>query len=58
MVCGLDEDQVKRILHHAMSHRFFQEPKKGIVAHTAASKLLASDYLLSQWVGMATGEMW
>lgn len=55
---GLHESQVRRILRHAMSYRIFQEPRKGIVAHTAASKMLASNPLMRQWIGMVSEEMW
>ncbi len=55
---GLPEPQVRRILRHAMSYHIFQEPRKGVIAHTAASKLLASNHLMRQWVGMVSEEMW
>ena len=49
---------VRRILRHAMSYRIFQEVEKGFVAHTGASKLLAEDGDLRQWIGMVMEEMW
>lgn len=55
---GLGESEVRRILRHAMTYRIFCEPKKGVVAHTAASKLLAVDPSMRQWVGMVSEEMW
>ena len=55
---GLTEDQVRRILRHAMTYRIFQEPRKGVVAHTGASKLLAEDDLISNFVGMVSSEIW
>lgn len=41
-----------------MTYRIFQEPRKDVVAHTAASKLLAVDPLMRQWAGMVSEEMW
>lgn len=55
---GLNVQAVRRILRHAMAHHIFQEPRKGFVAHTAASKLLATDPLLNDSVGLLTEEFW
>ncbi|KAL8821626.1 MAG: hypothetical protein Q9223_000369 [Gallowayella weberi] len=57
-ISGLPEDLVRRLLRHAMSHRIFQEPSKGIVRHTAASKALADNLLLRQRMGMVAEELW
>lgn len=46
------------MLRHAMTRHIFQESREGMVKHTAASKLLASNPLMGQWVGMVTEEMW
>ena len=56
--CDLDELLLRRLLRHAMSHYVFREPRKGFVAHTAASKVLASSPNVSQWLGMVSDEMW
>ena len=55
---GICASHVRRILRHAMTYRIFCEPRKGVVAHTAASKLLAEDHLMHEWVGMVSEEMW
>lgn len=55
---GLPEPYVRRILRHAMTYRIFHEPRKGVVAHTAASSYLAENSLMRQWVGMVSEEMW
>lgn len=41
-----------------MTFHIFQEPLKGIVRHTAASKALAGDRNLRQWIGMVADEFW
>lgn len=41
--CGPNEPEVRRFLRHAMTLHIFPKPRKGIVAHTAASRLLAEE---------------
>lgn len=55
---GLAEPHVQRLLRHAMTFHIFQERKKGIVSHTAASKMLAENSNLRQWIGMVAEEFW
>ncbi|KAI9713788.1 MAG: hypothetical protein M1820_000518 [Bogoriella megaspora] len=55
---GISEQTVRRLLRHAMTKRLFCEPQKGIVAHTAASRLLAEDSQLADWVGASTDDLW
>jgi len=56
--CGMSEPEVRRFLRHAMTLHIFHEPRKGIVAHTAASRLLAEDSQLADWVGVNSDELW
>ena len=46
--CQLNEADLSRILRHAITNRIFKEPRKGIVAHTAASKILADNPFLKR----------
>lgn len=55
--CELSEPEVRRLLRHAMAYRIFHEPRKGYVAHTAASKRL-SDPLMKAWLCFVTDELW
>jgi len=41
-----------------MTKNVFREPRKGIVAHTAASRLLAEDQQIHDWVRVSTDELW
>lgn len=50
--CGLNVIDLRRLLRHAMTNQIFAEPQPGIVKHTAASKLLAEDPLLWDFVGI------
>ena len=55
---GLPEYHVQRFLRYAMTFHIFRESRKGVVAHTSASKLLADDPLMRQWIGMVSEEIW
>ena len=55
---GFSEPQVRRVLRHAMTYRIFREPRKGVVAHTAASRVLANNPAMRDWIGMVSEEMW
>ena len=55
---GLSESDTRRILRYAMTFYIFHEPSKGVVAHTAASKVLAQVPELGQLVDFMCGEMW
>ncbi|KAF4633293.1 hypothetical protein G7Y89_g4831 [Cudoniella acicularis] len=54
---GLSEQIVVRLIRHAMTMRIFREPEPGIVAHTQASKMLASP-VINDWLKVGSEEMW
>ncbi len=54
----LPECHIQRLLRYSMTFHIFREPRKGVVAHTAASKLLADDPLMREWIGMVSEEIW
>ncbi|KAL2005746.1 hypothetical protein VTN00DRAFT_10239 [Thermoascus crustaceus] len=57
--CGLSETNIRRILRFAMTfHRVFREPRKGFVAHTAASRKLVEDPHARAGVGYMFDEVW
>lgn len=47
----LDPINLARALRHAMTNYIFHEPSPGLIAHTAASRMLAEDGPLQAWVG-------
>ncbi|KAI2602063.1 S-adenosyl-L-methionine-dependent methyltransferase [Hypoxylon sp. NC1633] len=53
----MTEQMTARILRHAMTMRIFCEPEPGMVAHTAASKLL-NHSPANDWLQAGTQEMW
>ncbi|KFZ23080.1 hypothetical protein V502_02442 [Pseudogymnoascus sp. VKM F-4520 (FW-2644)] len=57
-VANIDEMNTRRLLRHAMTNRIFKEVSPGVVAHTAASKTLAHDDLLQDWVGYCVQDLW
>ncbi|KAL8831915.1 MAG: hypothetical protein Q9191_000594 [Dirinaria sp. TL-2023a] len=54
---SLNESMVRRIIRHAASYRIFREPRKGFVEHTGASKFLAENHDMRQWIGMDRAEV-
>jgi hypothetical protein len=47
----LDPINLARLLRLAMTNGIFCEPKPGVIAHTAASRVLAEDENMQAWVG-------
>lgn len=54
----IGETHMRRLLRLAISQHVFKEVRPGVVGHTAASRLLAEDELLYQWMGFKTEEGW
>ncbi|KAA8568576.1 hypothetical protein MFRU_012g01210 [Monilinia fructicola] len=54
--CGLNVVDTRRVLGYAMTNHMFKEVRPGVVAHTAASKLLATNPLIKDYVGIASEE--
>ncbi|CAI6227371.1 unnamed protein product [Periconia digitata] len=50
-------DVTARLLRHAMTMRLFREPEPGMVAHTAASRVLHKS-AANDWLEAGTKEMW
>lgn len=55
---GLDEVNLRRFLRHAMTNYIFKEVSPNVVGHTAASKALAEDPKINDWVGFCLEDMW
>ncbi|KAI1323402.1 putative O-methyltransferase [Xylariaceae sp. FL0255] len=54
----LNETHIRKLLRFAMTQHIFCEPQPGVVAHTAASRLLVEDQRLSNWLRFSTDELW
>lgn len=48
----------RRLVRHAISQRMFCEPRPGVVAHSAASRLLAQDADVAAWVRWCADDCW
>lgn len=55
---GLDQGLVRRFVRHAIIKHIFSEPRPGIIAHNAVSRLLAEDQVVHDWVRTSTDDMW
>ncbi|KAI1411891.1 putative O-methyltransferase [Hypoxylon sp. FL1857] len=55
---GVDSSVVRRILRFAIAHRVFKQPDPGVVAHSAASRQVAEDPAMADWVSANVNEMW
>ncbi|KAJ5092932.1 hypothetical protein N7456_008793 [Penicillium angulare] len=57
--CDLSEVNIRRILRFTMSfHHVFREPRKGFVAHSAASRKLVEDSNARDGLGYMFDEVW
>lgn len=54
---GVPASDLKTVLRLAMTDYVFYEPSPGLVAHTAASKLLRENPLISAWIDIGVEEM-
>ncbi|AEO65259.1 uncharacterized protein THITE_2112095 [Thermothielavioides terrestris NRRL 8126] len=48
---SLDPINLARLLRMAMTNGIFREPSPGVIAHTAASRVLAEDENMQAWIG-------
>lgn len=55
---GLNEMHVRKLLRFAMTQHIFHEPRPGVVAHTAASRLLVEDKGLASFLRLNTDDLW
>ncbi|CAJ2510871.1 Uu.00g064960.m01.CDS01 [Anthostomella pinea] len=57
-ISRLDEVTTRHIIRHAVAQNIFEEPRPGIVSHNAASRIIAEDDALHDWVGAHSDELW
>ncbi|RAH80345.1 putative O-methyltransferase [Aspergillus japonicus CBS 114.51] len=55
--CGLPEQKVRRIIRHAATEGIFREEPQGVVRHTAASRMLAEDQVMRDYIDVHYTEM-
>ena len=54
---NVDQAVLTRVLRGAITHRIFLEPTPGMIAHSAASRLIATQADVRDWIGFATQEV-
>ena len=52
--CDVDERRLTRIMRHAMTNHWFEEPEPGRVTHSAMSRLIVTDEAVNGQVGYQT----
>jgi len=57
-VIGMDEGAIARILRLGIAYRIFREPRYGVIAHSAASRQIADDACVADWIGASVDDMW
>ncbi|KAL7622165.1 hypothetical protein AAE478_007668 [Parahypoxylon ruwenzoriense] len=55
---GVDCAALCRILRLGIAYRVFREPRPGVIAHSAASRQIAEDANVADWVGANVDDMW
>ncbi|KAH7122653.1 S-adenosyl-L-methionine-dependent methyltransferase [Dendryphion nanum] len=56
--CGLPASEVKRMMRHAASYGLFQQPEKGVYAHTASTAAILSVPFLAPAIRTTLDTMW
>ena len=56
--CGINKPDVRRLLRLATSYHIFEEIRKEVIVHTAASRILAQDSQMQDWLGSLCEEIW
>ncbi|KAI0139471.1 putative O-methyltransferase [Hypoxylon sp. NC0597] len=49
---------VRRILRFSIAHCIFREPRPGVIAHSAASRQIAENPAIADWVSVNVNELW
>ncbi|KAI4595114.1 hypothetical protein KJ359_007089 [Pestalotiopsis sp. 9143b] len=55
---GIPESTVRKLVRYAVTQKIFEEPEPGVIAHSAASRLLAENPGVHDFVATCTGELW
>lgn len=55
---GQAESNVRKVVRAAIAQRIFEEPQPGVIRHSAASRLLAEDPGIHDYVATVSDELW
>ncbi|KAI8944221.1 S-adenosyl-L-methionine-dependent methyltransferase [Xylaria longipes] len=56
--CGVSESDIRRLVRYAVAQRVFEEPRPGVIVHSAASRLLAEDPGVHDYIATCSDELW
>lgn len=57
-VSGQPESNIRKVVRAAVTQLIFEEPRPGVIRHSAASRLLAEDARIYDYVATVSDEMW
>ncbi|KAF3025036.1 hypothetical protein E8E14_014352 [Neopestalotiopsis sp. 37M] len=55
---GLPGSTIRKLVRYAVAQKIFEEPQPGVIAHSAASRLLAEDPGVHDFVATCSDELW
>lgn len=55
---GLAESDVRKLVRLAVTQKIFEEPRPGVITHSAASRLLAEDPGVHDFVATCADDLW
>lgn len=55
---GLSANHIRKLVRYAVSQKIFEELRPGVITHSAASRLLAEDTAVHDYVFCASDEFW
>lgn len=55
---GLPEKNIRKVVRYAVAQKIFEEPRPGVIKHSAASRLLAENPGIHDYVATVSDELW
>lgn len=55
---GVSESNIRKLVRYAVAQKVFEEPRPGVVTHSAASRLLAEDPCVHDYIATCSDELW
>lgn len=55
---GLGETHISKLVRHAITQKIFCEPRPGVIAHSACSRLIAEDEAIHSYLRFKTDDLW
>ncbi|KAI0388943.1 S-adenosyl-L-methionine-dependent methyltransferase [Xylariaceae sp. FL0594] len=55
---GIAESDMRKLVRYGVAMRIFEEPRPGVITHSAASRLLAQDAGVHDYIATCSDELW